>query len=231
MFLNNLFTGIFDNGSQITLTFSKFLLCTAASLLLGLFISISYTYKIKHSKGFSITLATLPAVVCMIIIMVNGSLGTGVAVAGAFSLVRFRSAPGTAKEIGAIFVAMGAGLAIGMGYIGYAALFTFILGMINVLYTMYSINNESRVEKMLNITIPENLDYTGVFDNLFEKYASSYELITVKSTNMGSLFKLTYDVTLKDMGKDEKKFIDELRCRNGNLDITISKKTDNLGEL
>ncbi|WP_244833495.1 DUF4956 domain-containing protein [Clostridium sp. BJN0001] len=231
MFLNSLLTEGVYSDTSVTLTFSKFIICIIASLLIGLFISAAYTYKTKHSKGFSITLLTLPSVVCMIIIMVNGSLGTGVAVAGAFSLVRFRSAPGTAKEIGAIFIAMGAGLAVGMGYICYAAVFTAILGTINVICTVYNIKNAHSVEKTLNITIPENLDYTGVFDSLFKEYASSYELVTVKSTNMGSLFKLTYDVTLKDMGKNEKQFIDDLRCRNGNLDIVISKKTDKLGEL
>ena len=165
------------------------------------------------------TLAILPAVVCIVIMMVNGNVGTGVAVAGAFSLVRFRSVPGSAKEIGAIFIAMGAGLVSGMGYLGYAVLYMVILSLVMALYVQIRAwEKNAGSEKTMVITIPEDLDYTEVFDDLLEAYTSRYELTEVKTTNMGSLFKLTYQLSLKDTSK-EKEMIDHLRCRNGNLEI------------
>ena len=163
--------------------------------------------------------------------MVNGNVGTGVAVAGAFSLVRFRSAPGSAKDIGAIFIAMGAGLVSGMGYLGYAVLYTVILALIMAGYVHLNLwEKKDTREKTLTITIPEDLDYTSVFDDLFDTYTDKWELSKVKTTNMGSLFKLTYQLTLKDSSK-EKEMIDGLRCRNGNLEIVISNQenvTENL---
>jgi hypothetical protein len=157
--------------------------------------------------------------------MVNGNIGTGVAVAGAFSLVRFRSVPGTAKEIGVLFLAMGAGLVAGMGYLAFAFLFTLILCGVTMLYARLDLGEKKNaaVYKTLHITIPENLDYSEVFEDLFASYTTSCELTQVKTTNMGSLFKLTYDVTLRDP-KKEKELIDQLRCRNGNLEISISKQ-------
>ncbi|MGN0205016.1 MAG: DUF4956 domain-containing protein, partial [Coprococcus sp.] len=184
------------------------------------------------TKSFVATLALLPAVVCVIIMMVNGNVGTGVAVAGAFSLVRFRSVPGSAKEIGTLFLAMGAGLIAGMGYLAYALLFTIILGSISVIYNWldFGIKNNTAKYRTLHITIPEDLDYTGVFDEILKDYAESWELIRVKTTNMGSLFKLTYNLTLKTSGK-EKEMIDHLRCRNGNLEISISEQENIISEL
>ena len=170
------------------------------------------------------TLAILPAVVCIVIMMVNGNVGTGVAVAGAFSLVRFRSVPGSAKEIGAIFIAMGAGLVSGMGYLGYAVLYTVILSLVMALYVQIRAwEKNAGSEKTMVITIPEDLDYTEVFDDLLEAYTSRYELTEVKTTNMGSLFKLTYQLSLKDTSK-EKEMIDHLRCRNGNLEIMVKNQ-------
>lgn len=227
--LLNIFHGIFE-GSATTIEMSDFLLCVGTSLIIGLVIAISYIFKSRYTKSFVMTLAILPAVVCMVILMVNGNLGAGVAVAGAFSLVRFRSAPGTAKEIGAIFLAMAAGLATGMGYLGYAALFTIIICLVNMLYTISSFGNNKVTQRSMRITIPEDLDYTGVFDDLFKKYTNECELVSVKTTNMGSLFKLNYDVNLKNV-EEEKQFIDDLRCRNGNLEITISKLTGRTDEL
>ena len=166
------------------------------------------------------------------IMLVNGDFGTGVAVAGAFGLIRFRSAPGTAKEIAAIFTAMGVGLACGVGYIGYAAAFAAIMCGAMLLYGCIGLGsdrNEERVKK-LTITIPENLDYSRVFDDLFDKYTVSHKLVNVKTTNMGSLFKLSYDVELKG-DASEKGFIDELRCRNGNLEINLHRRETTTGEL
>lgn len=223
--LNTIFHGIFDTQTTNVISVSNFLLCIAVSLVLGLVLAMVYTYKTRYTKSFLTTLALLPAIVCVVILMVNGNVGTGVAVAGTFSLVRFRSVPGTAKEIGAIFLAMCAGLIAGMGYLGYAALFTLVLCAILVLYNLLDFGSRKNGEryKVLHITIPEDLDYTGAFDEVLDKYTSSHELVQVKTTNMGSLFRLTYNMVLRSPG-EEKELIDKLRCRNGNLEISVSCK-------
>lgn len=204
----------------------------AVSLLIGLLLAGSYSYKNRYTKGYLVTLAILPAVVCVVIMMVNGNIGTGVAVAGAFSLVRFRSAPGTAKEIGALFLAMCTGLIAGMGYLGYAVLFALILGGVMLLYNKFDFGAKKSQGKykVLHITIPEDLDYTGVFDEILERYTASHELVQVKTTNMGSLFKLTYHMVLNST-EEEKELIDKLRCRNGNLEISISHQETAVCEL
>lgn len=230
--IGSIFEGIFDSGAVKVIEVTDFILCIASALLIGLVIALSYIYKSKYTKSFLFTLATLPAIVCVVIMMVNGNIGAGVAVAGAFSLVRFRSVPGTAKEIGMIFLAMGAGLITGMGYIGYAFLFTIILCLVNILYSFvsYKFENKQHLKKILKITIPEDLDYTTIFDDLFNEYTKEYELIKVKTTNMGSMFKLTYNVTLKNY-LAEKDLIDKIRERNGNLEIIISRYESDIQEL
>ena len=215
-----MFRGVFDTELTSVIAPADFLLCVGVSLLIGLLLCAMTMWRAKSSGSFIVTLALLPTVVCVVIMMVNGNVGAGVAVAGAFSLVRFRSAPGSAREIGAIFIAMGAGLIAGMGYLGYAALFSLILGGVTMLYTAAHLG-EGGQNKTLHITIPEDLDYTGVFDPVLREYTTDYTLKQVKTTNMGSLFKLTYDLTLRDPAK-EKTFIDELRRRNGNLEISVS---------
>ncbi len=224
-----IFKGIFDTSTQATVSVENFLLCMTVSLLIGIFLAFVYTVKNKYTKSFLMTLAVLPTVVCVVIMMVNGNIGTGVAVTGAFSLVRFRSAPGNAKEIATIFLAMGAGSMTGMGYLGYAVLFSLIMGIIIVLYNLSSFGDKTG-DKILRITIPEDLDYNELFDDLMKQYTNNYEVVSVKTTNMGSMFKLTYNITLKDSSL-EKKFIDDLRCRNGNLEISISKPEMNTNEL
>jgi len=230
--LENLFKGLFDSDLVSVISVTDFLLCLGGSLVLGLVMAFAYMYRTRYTKSFVITLALLPAVVCVVIMMVNGNVGTGVAVAGAFSLVRFRSVPGTAKEICTLFLAMGAGLIAGMGYLGFAALFTVIMSIIFVLYNLldFGAKNNSETYKTLSITIPEDLDYSGVFDDIFAEYTKSFDLARVKSTNMGSMFKLTYNVVLKDTTK-EKEMIDKIRCRNGNLEITVSKQETTVTEL
>ncbi|MFT3984852.1 MAG: DUF4956 domain-containing protein [Lachnospiraceae bacterium] len=227
--LSSLFTGITE-GADETVTLVSFLLCVGTALAIGLFLALLYTYKSRYTKSFVITIAILPAVVCMVIMMVNGNLGAGVAVAGAFSLVRFRSAPGSAKEIIAIFIAMAAGLAAGMGYLSYAVLFSIVVGAVMALYTNSRLGNGRSMERVLRVTIPEDLDYTGVFDDLFTKYTSAWELEGVKTAGMGSLFKLSYSITLKN-AEEEKQMIDEIRCRNGNLEIVMAKQTGTPEEL
>lgn len=191
-----------------------------------------YMYRTRYTKSFVVTLALLPAVVCVVIMMVNGNVGTGVAVAGAFSLVRFRSVPGTAREIGILFLAMGAGLITGMGYLGYGFLFTIILSLVNMLYSHldFGMTKNSGRFKTLHITIPENLDYTGVFDEIFREYTDVCTLVQVRTVNMGSLFKLTYDLTLKKTDC-EKEMMDKLRYCNGNLEISISRQETSVYEL
>ena len=220
--IDNLFRGLFDTDMTVVITPAEFLTCLGVSLGIGLILAALYQYHTRYTRSFVVTLALLPAVVCVVIMMVNGNVGAGVAVAGAFSLVRFRSAPGSAREIGAIFAAMGAGLMAGMGYLGYAVLFTLILGGVTMAYHVLGFGGGKNVLRCrtLHITIPEDLDYTGVFDPVLEQYAARSELKQVKTTNMGSLFKLTYDLTLRDGGQ-EKALIDALRQRNGNLEISL----------
>lgn len=213
-------------SSILTDTFSidTFLICMVASLVLGGVIAKVHSLYNYSSKGFIITIALLPAIVQMVIMLVNGNLGTGVAVMGAFSLVRFRSVPGNAKEINSIFMAMAIGLATGTGYVAVAVMFVVIVGGVSILYNVTSFGESKQKEKELKITIPEGLDYTGVFDDLFKEYTTKNELINVKTANMGSLFKLDYRISLKNP-VEEKAFLDALRCRNGNLEIACGKVT------
>ena len=223
--LDTVFRGLFDTALTDTIAPGNFLLCVGVSLVLGLLLCAMTMWHSRFSRSLMVTLAILSAVVCVVIMMVNGNVGAGVAVAGAFSLVRFRSAPGSAREIGAIFAAMGAGLMAGMGYLGYAALFALILGGITMAYHALGFGggNAALRCRTLHITIPEDLDYTGVFDPILAQYATKSELKQVKTTNMGSLFKLTYDLTLRDGGQ-EKALIDTLRQRNGNLEISLCQQ-------
>lgn len=205
------------------ITLPTFLVCTAVSLLLGMGTAFISMYKAKCTQSFAITLAVLPAVVQMVILLVNGNVGAGVAVAGAFGLVRFRSAPGTAREIGVIFLAMAIGLAAGMGYIGLAVLFFVIVAAVMLLLTRFNFGGSKRSERILRITIPENLDYEGLFDDLFQKYAENCSLEKVKTSNMGTMYELQYRIALKD-AKIPKAFFDEIRCRNGNLNIVCGRE-------
>ena len=226
-----IFKGIFDTATTATISVTDFMLCLGVSLALGLIMAAAYIWRNQHTKSFVITLALLPAVVCVVIMMVNGNIGAGVAVAGAFSLVRFRSAPGSAKEIVTIFFAMGAGLIAGMGYLGFAALFTVIMCVMFLLYNFLTGSAKTEaVNRTIKITIPEDLDYTGAFDDIFTEYTKKNELVKVKTTNMGSMFRLTYNVTLRDAAK-EKQMIDRIRERNGNLEIMVSKQETRIAEL
>ena len=224
--LSNIFTGLFDTTATTVISVPDFIICIVVSLIIGAFITWVYTYKSHYTASFAITLAMLPAVVCIVIMMVNGNVGAGVAVAGAFSLVRFRS------EIGTIFLAMAAGLIAGMGYLAFAVLFALIMGMVMLVLNISGFGTHKRAtcERTLRITIPEDLNYGSAFDDLFEKYLTGCEIVSVKTTNMGSLYKLIYHITLKDLAM-EKSFIDELRCRNGNLEIAITQQEVNTNEL
>lgn len=215
----NLFNSIIPSTGITPLVF---IILVLVSLVLGGIMALIHTYRNDYTKSFVMTLAILPAVICVVILMVNGNIGAGVAVAGTFSLVRFRSAPGTAREIGAIFAVMGMGLIMGMGYIGYAALFTCLIGLAILMYSRFSADGKKSTRKILKITIPENLNYSDVFDEFLEKYTKSYKLKQVKTSNMGSLYKLSYEIVLTDPSI-EKEFIDQIRTRNGNLEISLAE--------
>ena len=212
---------------------SSFLTCLAGSLVLGALLAFVFTYRSKtnYTKSFVGTLLILPAVVAIVIMMVSGSIGTGIAVAGTFSLVRFRSIPGTAREIGAIFLAMAVGLACGMGYLGFAAIFAVVMGIVTLIYNLTSLGEHAAdsLDKVLRITVPEDLEYGAAFGDVFSRYTTQANLIGVKTTNLGSLNRLTYSVRLKEAGT-EKALIDDLRVRNGNLEINMMVRGAEEGE-
>ena len=229
--LNTIFSSVFTETTA-AFTFGQFLACTAVSLILGLLIAAVYRYKSECTKSFAVTLVLMPVIVQMVIMLVNRNLGTGVAVAGAgaFSLVRFRSAPGSAKEISSIFLAMAVGLATGMGFLGTAAAFAIIVEAVWFILVQTNFGEKKEKEKELRITISESLDYTSVFDDIFARYLTRCELVQVKTTNMGSLFKLEYRIVFREEG-EEKNMIDQLRCRNGNLEILCSRAQTGREEL
>lgn len=221
-----------SDTTTTTLSMGAFTACIIAALVMGLILSSSIQFGDNISKSFAVTIALLPPVVCVVIMMVNGSIGAGIAVAGTFSLVRFRSVPGTAKEITAVFIAMAIGLACGMGNLGYALVFTVItiIALLILENTKFGEPKKVTENRAIRITIPEDLDYTAVFDDLFQQYTNTYHLMMVKTTNLGSLFRLSYNVTLKN-ADEEKEFIDKLRVRNGNLEISCSMMTPVSSEL
>ncbi|KAF1296947.1 DUF4956 domain-containing protein [Enterococcus sp. JM4C] len=220
-----------ESTSTITAGMTDVLLCALVSLILGMVVAYVHMFRNVYTKNFVITLAVLPVLVQLVIMLVNGNLGTGVAVLGAFSLIRFRSVAGSSREITSIFWSMGIGLATGMGYIGYVVLFSAVTGAFLLLLNVLKFGENNKVaERELKVTIPEDLDYPGLFDDLFEKYA--YQVVTdsVRTTNMGSLYELRYHVKLKDI-QLEKQLIDEIRVRNGNLPIISGKVSTNKDEL
>ncbi|MCR5543171.1 MAG: DUF4956 domain-containing protein [Eubacterium sp.] len=225
--LNNIFESIITNG---TFTGTQFAVATVTALVCGLIIAASYMIKNRCSRSFLITLVLLPAIVELVIILVNGNIGAGVAVAGAFSLVRFRSTPGKGQEITSIFLAMAVGLATGMGYIGVAILFTILLSILNLILNIAKFGNVDERHRMLKIMVPENIDYEGKFEDIFDKYLSDYTYEEVKTSNMGSLYKITLSVVLKT-GISTKALLDEIRTRNGNLDVSLSRQLDSMDSL
>ncbi len=214
-------TGLLSSIYGETTTTEMFLLSAAAALILGGIIAFCSRRTNNGSDSLTGALIFLPFLVQMVIMLVNGSVGTGVAVMGAFSLIRFRSAPGSAQDIAVIFLAMTVGLACGMGYIGLAVLATLVVCGISLIRYAFP-SGRGGTERDLKITIPEDMDYSALFDDIFERYTSHQSLTSVKTSNMGSLFNLRYRIRLKDVTK-EKAFLDDLRCRNGNLEISCSR--------
>lgn len=220
----NFFGNIFTNG----MTVATYLISAVFALVCGTVVAMASSYKSRTSKSFFATLIILPFAVHTVILMVNGNIGAGIAVAGAFSLIRFRSVPAKAREIISLFVAMAAGLACASGYVGISLIFTAIA--CGAMMLLASINMRSDKEQELRITIPENINFTGVFDDLFEKYTTRAALVSVKSANMGSLYKLTYRIEMKNEN-EMRNFIDDIRVRNGNLEIALFRIDVNSEEL
>lgn len=216
----DIFQSIFD--SVETMGPLEFLACVGSALLIGFAISATYAYRNSHTTGLALAIGVIPAIVSVVIMVVSGDIGAGIAVAGAFSLVRFRSAPGSAKEIAVIFLAMSTGLLIGMGFIAYAALFAAIICLVILAFFEMKDRKVSSepVEKMVKITVPEDLDYSTEIDPVLDQYTNSLKLVSVKSVNMGSMFRLTYRATLKDESR-QKELIDQIRIRNGNLEVAV----------
>lgn len=201
---------------------SDALICIVASIVLGIIISLVHKFTTKTTSNFLITLGILPLLISVVIFLINGNLGTSLAVAGAFSLIRFRSMPGNSKEILSVFWAMAIGLAIGMGYIFYGSLITIVVAIFAILYSKIMNGKSEKNNKKLKIVIPENLDYEEVFSDLLEKYTNKYEIQKVKTTNMGSMYEINYLVNLKEK-IDVKKFMDEIRTRNGNMLVMLER--------
>ncbi len=204
-----------------SMTTVSFLVCTIASVLLGFITALASTYKNQCSNSVFTTIAILPMIVQVVMMVVNGNIGTGIAVAGAFTLVRFRTIPGRARDILFMFTAMGIGMATGTGYLGVAAVLACLVILLNILYTGSKFTKRKPVQRYLRVTIPEDLNYTHVFDEIFAKYTTRCEFQGVKTTNLGSLFRVTWDLDLSDVDQ-EKDFIDEIRTLNGNLEISCN---------
>jgi hypothetical protein len=212
--------------NQTELDFGKSIITVITAFALGLIVSLTYmkTYtKGQHSKNFMLALVMVPSIIAIIILLVGSNIARAFSLAGAFSIIRFRSTPGDPKDIAYVFFAMAAGLACGTGLLIHAITFTILLCLFMVILCKTSFGNETKSVKVLKIVIPEDLDYYGIFDQIFEKYTLSHELISVRTTNLGTLYELIYNIMMKDFSK-EKNFIDELRCRNGNLKISLSMK-------
>lgn len=224
-----MFSSVINQAEGLTLESS--LICILSSIALGLLAAVAYCINNRHaSKNMLVSLMVLPVLVQAVIMLVNGSVGAGIAVMGAFNLVRFRSTPGNSRDICYIFYAMGLGLATGMGYIGFAVLLAFAAGIILVVVSFIPGLSQNSAAKLLRISIPENLDYNGCFDDIFSEYCGKANLIQAKSAGMGTMFDLRYEIIEKD-AKREKEMIDKLRCRNGNLPISCGIMPVNPEEL
>ena len=226
--LDNIIDSLFNPYNTTTISVDIFIVCLISSLISGLIISLCYRHKNNSSKSFTISIGLLPTIIAIIIMTVNGNIGTSVAVAGSFSLIRFRSSPASGIQLTTIFVTLASGLLIGSGYIFYGLFVSLVLSVIIMLYN--GIVKDKSHNKTLQITISENMNYNEVFDSVLKQYTNHYQLVQVKTSNMGSLFRLTYNLSLKNL-KDQKEMIDQLRCRNGNLEISLFDQQNEITSL
>ncbi len=222
--MQSIFSSILSGSFSV----GEYLLCLLFAGICGLIAALSLSRESTVSRSFLISLVVLPIIVTTVIMMVNGNVGTGIAVAGAFSLVRFRSAAGRARDISAIFLVMTSGLACAAGYPVIALLFTLIASGVILLLSRVPMSCDRFLA--LHITVPETLHFANAFDDLFEQYTKSRELVKAKTSNMGSLYKLDYKIEMKDLSAVQE-FLDALRCRNGNLEIAVLNDTEGGDEL
>lgn len=222
----SLFSSIFTS----TFTLGQFLIAVLASMVLGFVVSIYYMFRNTYSKSFVPSLILIPAIECVVIIMINGNMGAGIAVAGSFALIRFRSARGSAKDLTAIFMAMAIGIICGTGYIGIAVLFTLIVCAVGMFLSFAKYGECDGKMRYLKITVPENLNYDETFEEVLDNYCSSYEIEKVKTLSLGSLFRVDYSIVMKDTSKI-KAMVDDLRIRNNNLEIVCGKEAVSKEEL
>ena len=221
-------SSIFSSILTGSFSLSLYRLCLLAAALCGAIAALALSRESGATRSFLISLVVLPIIVTTVILMVNGSVGTGIAVAGAFSLVRFRSAAGRARDISAIFLVMAAGLACAAGYVAVALLFTLIVSGLILLLSRVPMSCERFAA--LHITVPESVHFANAFDDLFDEYTKSRKLVKAKTSNMGSLYKLDYKIEMKDPDRLQE-FLDALRCRNGNLEIAVLNDTEGGEEL
>ena len=224
--MTNIFSSIFTGS----LTLGQFMLALVCSMIMGLILSIVFMYKNTYTKSFISALVLIPAVETVVIMLVNDNLGVGLSVAGSFALIRFRSVKGTAKELVAVFIAMTIGIICGTGYVALAGVFTLLLSFVMFALAVTDFGKENGNRRTLKITIPESLDYEDALDEILNRYTKSYELVSIKTLTLGSLFRLEYDIDMKDASQ-VKEMIDELRTRNGNLEIICSKPATDREEL
>lgn len=229
--INTIFEQTYVNGDPVTvLKPADFFICVGLAIVIGLVIACCYMFRSEYSRNLVISLSIMPVIVTVLIMLVSGSIGAAIAVGGVFALTRFRSAQGTSKEITQILLAMAAGLTLGLGYIYIAILLVVVVEVMCIIFNFTNFGEANSKRRSLKVTIPEELDYNELFDDLFAKYTTRATLVKVKLKNLGTLFQLTYDVVLKDI-KEEKQFIDELRVRNANLDILCSRVITGSDEL
>ena len=223
---------MFDSIYSASVTPSEFFIMAAATLVAGLVFSWIISFRVRSTKRFFIVTTLLPLAVATVITFVNGNIGAGVAIGGAFALIRFRSAQGSADDLATILIAMASGIAFGMGYVGYGVVI--LLGLAVLYYLIAALpifeHRSIAADQLLRVTIPENLEYNGAFDDIFAHYLKKAENVGVKTTGMGSMFRLSYKIQMKDPA-EEKAFIDELRTKNGNLEISLLPYTDVSGQL
>ena len=223
-------TSIFGSIFNGTLTLGLFLIAVCASMVYGLINSLAFMYKNTYTKSFITALILIPAVETVVIMLVNDNIGVGLSVAGSFALIRFRSVKGNAKELSAVFIAMTIGIVCGTGYVALAGVFTLLLAVVTMLIAVTGLGKQSDNERYLKITMPESLNYDEAFDDILKKYTKSYELDAIKTLTLGSLFRVDYKIVMKD-SKQTKKMIDEIRTRNGNLEIMCGRSSTDRDEL
>ena len=223
---------MFDSIYSTTVTAGQFFLMALVALIAGFVFSWVMSFRVRSTKRFFIVVSLIPFIVAAVITFVNGNIGAGVAIGGAFALIRFRSAQGSSEEIAAILIAMGSGIAFGMGYLAYGVVILLALAVLVFLLSLLPVFEHKGMarDKLLRITIPEALEYHDVFDDIFAHYLQSHESVGVKTTGMGSMYRLSFRIRMKDPA-EEKAFIDELRTRNGNLEIAILPYADAQNQL